>query len=277
MVYKQAEVLVQSRPASGIETDVMGLGLNQYEAKVYFALVGAGTSTAKTISDVTGIPYGKVYEVIKALAKKGFVIILPTKPMKFQAVSPKEAATIAKRELKRRISKLDSLIEHQLEPLYLRSRHFSEPESIFWVLTGRAAISRKIEDMVSTARRTVYIFTTRAGLQRNRILREQLKAAANRGVKIVMGAPSVGDGAKRFFGMKVVETAGLFRDQAANYASFDGAECVLFEAIPDDGSQSGRDIGLWVLSESFTRCLDSLFANAFSRQNNSNARDVRHA
>jgi hypothetical protein len=58
-----------------IESTLLELGLNRYEARVYQALIAEGTSTAKTISNITGIPYGKVYEVINSLAAKGFSLL----------------------------------------------------------------------------------------------------------------------------------------------------------------------------------------------------------
>ncbi len=78
---------------------LLEIGLSKYESKVYLTLIGEGVSTAKNISDITGIPYGKVYEIINSLSYKGFAMILPTKPMKYRAVSPYQAIQTAKKNI----------------------------------------------------------------------------------------------------------------------------------------------------------------------------------
>ena len=37
-------------------------------------------------SDITGIPYDKVYEIVDTLSSKGFTVVLPSKPMKVWAL-----------------------------------------------------------------------------------------------------------------------------------------------------------------------------------------------
>ena len=90
-------------------TALSELGLNKYEAKVYLTLITEGISTAKNISDITSIPYGKVYEILNVLASKGFVVTLPTKPMKCQAVSPKELTEIVKKDIRKKWKNLKQL------------------------------------------------------------------------------------------------------------------------------------------------------------------------
>ncbi len=99
---------------------LLELGLNKYEAKVYLTLITEGISTAKNISDITGIPYGKVYEIINSLSHKGFAMVLPTKPMKYRAISPYNAIQTAKKDAQEKYEKIESnLLE--LEQEFLNS------------------------------------------------------------------------------------------------------------------------------------------------------------
>ncbi|MHA1121534.1 MAG: TrmB family transcriptional regulator [Candidatus Heimdallarchaeota archaeon] len=50
------------------------LGFNEYQAKVYTALVGLGVATASEISQASGVPPNKVYSVIDTLKKRGLVL-----------------------------------------------------------------------------------------------------------------------------------------------------------------------------------------------------------
>ena len=49
------------------------LGLNQYEAKAYFALATLGKSTAGELSARAELPRPRVYDVLSSLQDKGFV------------------------------------------------------------------------------------------------------------------------------------------------------------------------------------------------------------
>ena len=93
------------------------IGLSKYESKVYLTLITEGVSTAKNISDITGIPYGKVYEIINSLSYKGFTMILPSKPMKYLAVSPRQVVIAAKEDNYKRFEKIEKKLIKQLEPL----------------------------------------------------------------------------------------------------------------------------------------------------------------
>jgi len=129
-------------------TALSELGLNKYEAKVYLTLITEGISTAKNISDITSIPYGKVYEIINTLASKGLAIVLPTKPMKCQAISPRESITTLKKDYQEKIEKFETVVLKELEPIFTKSKKFVEPQGIFWVMKGRSNINKKMEDMI---------------------------------------------------------------------------------------------------------------------------------
>ncbi len=45
--------------------ELRDLGLSEYEARAYRSLLGAGPTTAKELSDASGIPIGRVYDVLK--------------------------------------------------------------------------------------------------------------------------------------------------------------------------------------------------------------------
>jgi len=49
------------------------LGLNEYEAKVYSTLVGLQKATARDIHEVSGVPRGRIYEILHDLVQRGFV------------------------------------------------------------------------------------------------------------------------------------------------------------------------------------------------------------
>jgi len=64
------------------------LGLTQNESKIYETLVGQGKLSSTEISSKSGVPYGRIYQVLNSLIKKGLVTIIPDKTKKFVSTNP---------------------------------------------------------------------------------------------------------------------------------------------------------------------------------------------
>jgi sugar-specific transcriptional regulator TrmB len=252
-------------PTKNMVTPLLELGLNKYEAKVYLTLIGEGISTAKNISDITGIPYGKVYEIINSLAKKGFTVILPSKPMKCQAISPKEAIVTAKKNMEEKYQNLEKHITRELEPMFAESKKFIEPKGVFWIINGRANITKKIEELIQKAKHSVNIHCSSNGLSRLILHKEALQEAKNKGVNISIASTmtkEVEEEAKslNFCDIRKIKTA------ENHLYSIDGQECLVVEPIPDDDNiVYGRDLGMWVSSSSFAKFLENFFTANFNK------------
>ena len=59
------------------------LGLSQNEGKVYLTLVEFGKLSANDLSGKSGVPYGRIYDVLESLKNKGLVVVVPEKTKKF--------------------------------------------------------------------------------------------------------------------------------------------------------------------------------------------------
>ncbi len=64
------------------------VGLTEYEAKVYLALLNAHLSTASKASDKSGVPRTKIYSVLESLRDKGWVRVYSGVPLLFKAIEP---------------------------------------------------------------------------------------------------------------------------------------------------------------------------------------------
>ncbi|MFB6220995.1 MAG: TrmB family transcriptional regulator [Halolamina sp.] len=68
------------------------LGLSEYEARAYRALLSASPSTAKELSRASDVPMGRVYDVLKDLEQRGLVRSqAASRPKKYVAVEPEAA------------------------------------------------------------------------------------------------------------------------------------------------------------------------------------------
>ena len=51
-----------------------GIGMSDYEAKVYLTLICINSASTRELHETTNIPRGRVYETLASLEKKGFII-----------------------------------------------------------------------------------------------------------------------------------------------------------------------------------------------------------
>jgi sugar-specific transcriptional regulator TrmB len=241
------------------------LGLSRYESNVYLTLVSEGVSTAKSISDITGIPYGKVYEIINSLSHKGFVMLLPTKPMKCGAVSPKQAIITAKKEHFERFEKTEANLLESLEPGFEQNKNFSNSKSSFGVINGRSNIVRKTEEMIKNAKSNINIQCSANSLSRLILHKDALKDASDRGVKISIAGIIDKKNLEEIRSLNFC-SIGQVKSSKNNLLSADGKESLIIEPIPDDDNiLYGRDLGIYAVSSSFTKFLDNFFEHSFKK------------
>ncbi|ELK49886.1 MULTISPECIES: TrmB family transcriptional regulator [Haloferax] len=69
-------------------TELGELGLSTYEEKVYRTLLVTGAATAATVSDASGVPNGRVYDVLNGLRSRRLVRAQSTQPTRYAAVDP---------------------------------------------------------------------------------------------------------------------------------------------------------------------------------------------
>jgi|Deesub1362A_J573_1020465.scaffolds.fasta_scaffold00225_18 sugar-specific transcriptional regulator TrmB len=136
---------------------LMNLGLSEYEAKVYSALVGLGKATAREVHEASGVPRSRVYDVLQKLAEKGFVDVEDGDTKRFSAVQPDRAIGRIREEF---IRTADECIE-ELEALSFKSRQTFSPALI---IRGERNIIERIRDIISESREEVVIVTTNGEL-----------------------------------------------------------------------------------------------------------------
>lgn len=64
------------------------IGLTEYEAKAYLALLNTHLSTATQASEKSGVPRTRIYSVLESLKDKGWVYVYSGVPLLFKAVEP---------------------------------------------------------------------------------------------------------------------------------------------------------------------------------------------
>jgi len=169
------------------------IGLNLYERKLWVALLAKGTATAGELSEMTGVPRSRTYDVLQSLADKGFVVIQTSKPLRYVAIPPEEALEKAKAKLREKmeemIKRIDRLkssnVMSELNSLFERGLQLITPEEMTGALRGKYSVMQQLDTMIKNAKESINIITTPEGL--NEILMnhlDALRSAKERGVKI---------------------------------------------------------------------------------------------
>ncbi|GGN07254.1 TrmB family transcriptional regulator [Halarchaeum nitratireducens] len=72
--------------------DLTDLGLSKYEAEAYHALVDAGPTTARELSEVSDVPMGRIYDVLGSIESRQLARSQDaSRPKKYVAVDPDAA------------------------------------------------------------------------------------------------------------------------------------------------------------------------------------------
>ncbi len=133
------------------------LGLTSYEAKTYHTLSSVGISDAKEISTKSGVPWGRIYDVLNTLEGKGLVESQSSRPKQFNPVEPRTALEILLKLKSKEIELLkDSAarIESELNTIY----QIPEEESMFWNVTLGPEMDKKIFEKMADAKEEVIVY-----------------------------------------------------------------------------------------------------------------------
>ncbi len=173
-------------------TLLRSMGLNQYEAQAYAALLLFGEATAGELSNRAGIPRPRVYDIISRLEKKGFVVVQPGRPVKYRAVPPKEAINaylkLKEEEFKKEVERIRKLAEElQRESRVKKPR---EEEGGFWVLNTDNLLRTRLQNIVAESTSEITATLTPDFLaEYGNTLIPILQDAAARGVRIRLVVP----------------------------------------------------------------------------------------
>ena len=175
-----------------------GIGLNLYERKIYVSLLAKGIATAGEVSGIAKVPRSRSYDILESLAEKGFVILQPSKPIKYVALEPKDALDRVQGNLERkhkdvqnRITKLsNSPVLVELENVYKQGFALVQPFEMTGTIKGKNAVNQQMKSLFKKAKDKITIVTTKNGLadlHANHF--NVLKKASKKGVKIRIFAP----------------------------------------------------------------------------------------
>ena len=160
------------------------IGLTSYEIKTFSALLKTGELTASDLSQKSGVPYSKIYEVLGTLEEKNWISSDDSRPTKYFAKSPSTGLESTKQKMENDFLKNQSVILNELVPLYEKSGTSEKPD--IWVISGALNIAAKILEMVETCRNEVMIALPEAGEDLVKQALPKLRSLHDKGVDITI-------------------------------------------------------------------------------------------
>ena len=247
--------------------------LNQYEVKVWTALLSRGMSTAGELSNISDVPRSRTYDILETLEKKGFIVMKLGKPIKFVALKPEEVVERVKRNLVKeadeRSKRLDKLksedVLEELNQLFKQGIKFVEPSDLGGHVKGRQNVYNHLDMMIRDAEKTITIVTTASGLNRKlEALLPSLDKAKKRGVAIRIAA-QIDDSNKEVAKelSKVAEVRHMPK-MRARFVIIDGDQ-LLFMVLDDDKVHPNYDVAIWLSTDFFASAMEQLFEAAWNK------------
>jgi sugar-specific transcriptional regulator TrmB len=182
------------------------LGLTEYEAKAYAALVGMGEASAREIHELCGVPRTRIYDILRDLAGKGFVEYVQGSPSSYRAVEPDRVIEKLRNEL------VESIDQSTSELLSLNlEAHGSSP---VWCVRSEWGIKNRIRDFLDNVEQELIIFCRSPSLLSEH--RTDLKRVPDLKIKVDRKEKFVGidldiqemkEGSQRYFKDYVIDGA----------------------------------------------------------------------
>ena len=127
--------------------ELMDTGFTEYEARVYSSLVYGDALSANDITRTTGVPRGRVYDILNSLLEDGFCIMIPGTVKKFQAVAPELAFESILERQRAREQSTRRVIE-KLQSAYQSEESNKSQLDCLYVYSAKATIAKKSNEFI---------------------------------------------------------------------------------------------------------------------------------
>lgn len=145
----------------GEVTELMNLGLTQYEAKSYLALVGRESATPAEVARLANIPRQRSYDVLASMAERGLVVAVSGTRLSYQAQRPQEVMSrlisLRRRDLEQAQDQAASLTT-RLTERFIEGQGRDGPLSYVEVLRDRQHSVARIEQLWEGAENEILTF-----------------------------------------------------------------------------------------------------------------------
>jgi len=190
-----------------IEENLVQMGLPRSEAKVYLFLAKTGEKKARDVAEALSIYRTETYRLLRNLERKGLILSVLGKPLKFIAV-PLEKTIDALIEMKRMEIKEFEQKKREIIDFWHsipKAEIETEEKEVFQILEGDKQIALKANSMLDRSEREICMSASETDLESLYYsgFLDKLRIVSRNGVKVILIAD---DAPKSFF---FIREAGL--------------------------------------------------------------------
>jgi len=171
-----ADIEQLTKEYHAISSMLQRLGLSEYEARAYIALVALGPSSANSVAGIAQIPRTSAYKVMISLGEKGFVRETKGRPRAFAPVDPEELSRRFAKDVEQTFSKVASVKD------LLSERGI--PQLVYTIL-GKDRVLDKIGEMLDKSERS-FVMSSPSLAEVRTGLGKRVANALARGVEITI-------------------------------------------------------------------------------------------
>lgn len=157
-------------------------GLTDYEIRSYTSLLEIGPATASELSEASAVPYSKIYEILGALEKKGWIEMEHGRPSRYYPKPPSVAMDIAKSQLETALRSNESIVLGELQPLYEKKGVRERPD--IWIVRGNLNVLAKIRETIEHVQKEILAAVPAIPDPVAEMLIPLVRTIADRGVKV---------------------------------------------------------------------------------------------
>ena len=153
---------------------LQALGLTEWESRAYLALVEEAPLSGYAVAKRSGIPRGKVYEVLASLVSKRAVHVARSDPQLYGPLPPKELIERMRQQMTERLAAAEAAMESYASQV--------GSDAVIWDIQGRSEIIEQARYLIRRASRRILLEIWAADADE---LRPDLQDAAGRDVQVI--------------------------------------------------------------------------------------------
>ena len=242
-----------------------GIGLTMYEAQAYVTLTSLISATAVEVSEKSGIPRSKIYDVLNKLNEKEYIEIEDGRPLTYNVKSPVEVLSKEKEKLNTKIDDTITTLTNVYE------NGMSQVQAPIWRIYG---VEKIINQEVEIIKRSKTSINMRIGFLFENEAESLIKAfKSNKKLKVnILASPIC------YVNNKEIDIIKLFKDAGI---SIQKADIPFVKVLISDSkemmhtytkfSEDKREvipetaIGIWNKYEDVARNYDERFVNQLEK------------
>jgi sugar-specific transcriptional regulator TrmB len=139
-----------------VKEALRAIGLTDYEISIYLTLISKGPMDARELSEASGVPYSRIYNILTQLEKDKMFLLKEeeSRPSRYFSKSPDEALLIAKKQLNDNFDLHSGKILKELTPIY--QSHDTPIKIALYIHRGRDICINRCINIIEDAKISLY-------------------------------------------------------------------------------------------------------------------------